>query len=119
MIDSPTPAPPSPARHAPEAGMEVQLSRLRQLLLGTLAGCLVLGVGVYLFLFRQVSMVRKQIGLKKRWRQKTAAAVSGVAEAPAAGTFSVADLVAAKRLADSLGGVKVARKALATLERLS
>ena len=65
----------------------------------------------------QVSMVRKQMGLRKRRRQKAVASKSG-SQGPAVGTVSVSDLIAAKRLADSMGGAKMALKALATLERL-
>jgi len=66
-----------------------------------------------------VSMVRKSMGLKKRRRKTLEAVTNGGSEEAVAGTVSVSDLIAAKRLADSMGGVKAARKALETLERLS
>lgn len=66
----------------------------------------------------QVSIVRRQLGLKKRRRQKAAPINSG-SERSVSGTISVSDLIAAKRLADSMGGVKLARKAIEALERLS
>ena len=66
----------------------------------------------------QVSMVRKAMGLRKR-RRRGARAVERVSTARSSeGTVSVSDLIAVKHLADQIGGVKAARKALETLEKL-
>jgi hypothetical protein len=66
----------------------------------------------------QVSMVRKAMGMRRRGRRGGAAGrATAVARTPA-GSVSVNDLIAAKQLVDQMGGVKVVRKALETLERL-
>lgn len=66
----------------------------------------------------QVSMVRKSMGIKKRRRRAGSIERAPATTSNAEGTVSVSDLIAAKHLADQMGGVKVVRKALETLERL-
>jgi len=71
----------------------------------------------------QVSMVLKKMGFRPRRRRKARGAEKAVASGSAKGavrgkkgsTITVEDLVAAKKVANSLGGVD---KALATLEAL-
>jgi hypothetical protein len=70
----------------------------------------------------QVSMVSKAMGIKKRRRRRGAEGAEGMGAAPAVKgggeSVSVSHLIAAKNLADQMGGIKVVRKALETLERL-
>jgi hypothetical protein len=66
----------------------------------------------------QVSMVRKSMGIRKRRRRAGTVERTAPTTRTAEGSVSVSDLIAAKQLADQMGGVKVVRKALETLERL-
>lgn len=66
MNDAPGSAPTSAESRLPQVAMEAQLRAFRQLLLASLAGGLALAVGVNLFLFRQVSMVTKDLQTSRR-----------------------------------------------------
>jgi hypothetical protein len=65
----------------------------------------------------QVSMVRKQMGLRRLRRRGSARRGPAVAK-PMPESVSVDHLIAVKRLADQVGGVKAALQAIKTLEKL-
>ena len=65
----------------------------------------------------QVSMLRKKMGMR-RLRRRAAARRGAPVTKPAPESVSVDHLIAVKHLADQMGGVKAARQAIKTLERL-
>jgi arginine repressor len=66
----------------------------------------------------QISQVLKSMGLRRRRRKRSAPVSSTPATARGTGGVSIDDLVAAKKLADQLGGIEKARAVLAGLARL-
>jgi hypothetical protein len=66
----------------------------------------------------QISQVLKSMGLRRRRRKRSAPTTSTPAIARGKGGVSIDDLVAAKKLADQLGGIEKARAVLAGLARL-
>lgn len=71
--------------------------------------------------FAQVGQVLKSLGMRRRRgrRPGTARSMRPMAAASAAETISLQALIAAKRLADQLGGVQAAKQAMDALARLS
>jgi hypothetical protein len=71
--------------------------------------------------FAQVGQVLKSLGMRRRRGRgpATARSTRATATANAAETISLQALIAAKRLADQLGGVQAAKQAMDALARLS
>jgi hypothetical protein len=68
------------------------------------------GISVSMGLVSVVKYTKPKAGKRRGPRKRKAAAVGGM---------SAADLIAAKELSDSLGGIERTREALALLERLA
>jgi hypothetical protein len=69
--------------------------------------------------FAQVGQVLKNMGMRRRPRSRGAAGRAGGGQAAAPVTISLEALIAAKKLADQLGGVQAAKQAMDALAKLS